>query len=113
MKTASILKDLEFNEAKPMIKVLFETSFTKEIRIAMKTGTEMKKHQTSFPIVVEMVDGNLDFGVNNKVLNLVKGDLIALEGSVPHDLKAKTDSVVRLTLTKYDQTDRVEKVIAH
>jgi len=111
MKTASILKDIEFNESKPLIKVLFETSFTKEIRIAMKAGTEMKKHQTSFPIVVEMVDGNLDFGVNNEVLKLEKGDLIALEGSVPHDLKAKTDSIVRLTLTKYDQTDRVEKVI--
>jgi quercetin dioxygenase-like cupin family protein len=111
METASILKDLEYNEAKPMIKVLFETSFTKEIRIAMKAGTEMKKHQTSFPIVVELVEGNLDFGVNDSVLDLKRGDLIALEGGVPHDLKAKTDSIVRLTLTKYDQTDRVEKVI--
>jgi quercetin dioxygenase-like cupin family protein len=111
METASILKDLEYNEAKPMIKVLFETSFTKEIRIAMKAGTEMKKHQTSFPIVVELVEGNLDFGVNDSVLDLKRGDLIALEGGVPHDLKAKTDSLVRLTLTKYDQTNRVEKVI--
>ncbi len=111
MKTASILKDLEYNETKPVIKVLFETSFTKEIRIAMKAGTEMKKHQTSFPIVVQMIDGSLDFGVNDKVLNLEKGDLIALERSIPHDLKAKTDSIVRLTLTKYDQTDRVEKLV--
>ena len=111
METASLLKDLEYNGAKPVIKVLFETSFTKEIRIAMKAGTEMKKHQTSFPIVIEMVEGSLDFGVNDSVLDLKKGDLIALEGGVPHDLKAKKDSLVRLTLTKYDQTDRVEKVI--
>ena len=111
METASLLKDLEYNGVKPVIKVLFETSFTKEMRIAMKAGTEMKKHQTSFPIVIEMVEGNLDFGVNDSVLDLKRGDLIALEGGVPHDLKAKTDSLVRLTLTKYDQTDRVEKVI--
>ena len=111
MKTASILKDIEYNESKPMITVLFETSFTKEIRIVMSEGTEMKKHKTSFPIVVEMVEGNLDFGVNDSFLDLKKGDLIALEGGVPHDLKAKKDSIVRLTLTKYDQTERVENVI--
>lgn len=110
METASILKDLEYNESKPMIKVMLETSFTKEIRIAMQAGTQMKKHQTSFPIVVEIVEGNIDFGVNDSVLDLHRGDLIALEGSVPHDLKAKKDSIVRLTLTKYDQSDRVKEL---
>lgn len=111
MKTASIFKDIEYNEAKPMIKVLFETDFTKEIRIAMKKGVSMKKHQTSFPIVVEIVEGQIDFGVNDELLNLKKGGLIALDGGVPHDLKANEDSIVRLTLTKYDEASRVENVI--
>lgn len=111
MKTASIFKDLTYKEDKPVIKVLFETDFTKEIRIAMKTGVVMKKHQTSYPIVVEIVKGAIDFGVNTQVLNLKNGDLIALEGGVPHDLKAIEDSVVRLTLTKYDETDRVKNVV--
>lgn len=111
MEQSSLFTNLEFNESKPMITVLFETSFTKEIRLAMRAGTQMKKHQTAFPIVVELVDGSLDFGVNDSVYQLKKGDLVALEGSVPHDLKAKTDSVVRLTLTKNDLTERVEKVL--
>lgn len=111
MKTASIFEDLNYNENKPTIKVLFETDFTKEIRIAMKTGVEMKKHQTSFPIVVEIVTGKIDFGVQEEILHLKKGDLIALDGGVPHDLTAKEDSIVRLTLTKYDETDRVKEVI--
>jgi quercetin dioxygenase-like cupin family protein len=110
MKTANLLDDLTYNDNKPAIKVLFETDFTKEIRIAMKTGVEMKKHQTSFPIVVEIVQGQINFGVNEQVLHLKKGDLIALDGGVPHDLKAKEDSIVRLTLTKYDETDRVKNV---
>lgn len=111
MKTASIYNELVFNENKPVIKVLFETSFTKEIRIAMQQGTAMKKHQTSFPIVVEIVDGKIDFGVNGEILNLKKGDLIALDGGVPHDLKAIENSIVRLTLTKYDESDRVKNVL--
>jgi len=111
MARASLYKDVVFNESKPVINVLFETSFTKEIRITMQTGTEMAKHQTSFPIVVEIVDGAINFGVNGEVLNLQKGDLIALDGGVPHDLKAIENSIIRLTLTKYDQTSRVEKAI--
>lgn len=111
MKTASIYKELEYNADKPAIKVLFETAFTKEIRIAMRGGHVMKKHQTPFPIVVELVDGRLDFGVAGEVLDLAKGDLIALEGGVPHDLKAIEDCIIRLTLTKSDQASRVEQVI--
>jgi len=110
MKTADLYTDLEYHPEKPLVKVLFETSFTKEIRIAMQEGTEMKEHKTPFPIVVEMIEGKVDFGVNNEVLHLKKGNLIALEPSVPHDLKAIENSVIRLTLTKNDQTSRVQDV---
>ncbi|MBD0402965.1 AraC family ligand binding domain-containing protein [Flammeovirga sp. EKP202] len=110
MKTSSLFDNLEFNESKPLITVLFETNFTKEIRIAMAQGTVMKEHKTSFPIVVEMVDGNVDFGVEQRNLQLKKGDILALESNVPHDLKATEDSVIRLTLTKYDSSERVEGV---
>ena len=110
MKFTNILKDATYNDDKVAISVLFETETTKEIRILFKAGQTMKKHQTAFPITVEMVDGALDFGVNDKLYNLVKGDLVALQGSVPHDLSAKTDCIVRLTLSKQDTVDRVKKV---
>ena len=111
MESVNIYQDLEYKDNKPAIKVLFETSFTKEIRIAMREGTAMKKHKTAFPIVIEIVEGKIDFGVHDGVLKLVKGDLLALEGGVPHDLNATADSIIRLTLTKNDQADRVKNVI--
>ena len=110
MKFTNILKDATYNDEKVAISVLFETESTKEIRILFKAGQFMKKHQTAFPITVEMVKGELDFGVDNTVYNLVQGDLVALQGNVPHDLSAKTDCIVRLTLSKQDTVDRVKKV---
>lgn len=111
MKTASIYRDLVYKEDKPAITVLLDTDFTKEIRIAFKKNQAMKEHQTPFPIVVEMVEGTLDFGVQGTVNHLEKGDLIMLEGNVPHDLKATTDCIVRLTLSKQDSSKRVERVV--
>ncbi len=111
MNYSNILKDLNYKEDKVAITILFETETTKEIRILFKKGQFMKKHQTKFPITVEIVDGAIDFGVENKTHNLVKGDLVALEGGIPHDLLAVKKSIVRLTLSKLDSVERVKNVV--
>ncbi len=110
MKTANLYHDIAYNESRPAITVLFETDFTKEIRIAMQKGTTMREHKTSYPIVVEVLEGSIDFGVEQQTKHLIKGDLIALESNVPHDLKANESSIIRLTLTKNDSVKRVESV---
>ena len=110
MKTASIYQDLEFNENKPAIKAILETDFTKEIRILMRENQEMKEHQTPFPIVVELLEGEIIFGVEGQNYEVKKGDLLTLSGGVPHNLIAKKESVIRLTLSKLDTSKRVEGV---
>ena len=110
MKTASIYQDLEFNENKPAIKAILETDFTKEIRILMRENQEMKEHQTPFPIVVELLEGEIIFGVDGQNYEVKKGDLLTLSGGIPHNLIAKKESVIRLTLSKLDSSKRVEGV---
>jgi len=111
IQTASILTDLEFYDTKPAIKVLLESDYSKEIRIAFNKGQLMKAHKTSFPITVEIFEGALNFGVAGKTHQLKKGDIISLPANEVHDLEATDKSIVRLTLSKKDSIDRVKKVI--
>lgn len=111
MITANILNDLNYNSEKPAIKVLFETESTKEVRILFRADQVMAEHSTKYPITVAMIAGTLDFGVEGEVHHLEAGDMLNLEGSVPHDLKATSDAIVRLTLSKADSISRVEHVI--
>ena len=110
MKTHSFLEALEASPEKVLTKVILETSFSKEIRIQMEKGQSMKEHQTPFPIIVHLLKGEIDFGVKGEVHRLSEGDILSLEGGIPHDLLAKTPAIVRLSLSKLDRADRVEQV---
>lgn len=107
MQTASLLEKLEYKDKRPAINVLFESATSKEIRIVFKKGQIMAEHQTSYPITVEIFEGEIEFGVKGEKFFLKKGDLVALEANVPHDLFAHNDSIVRLTLAKGDLVQRV------
>ncbi len=111
MNSANILKDVTYGDKKPAISILLETATSKEIRIVFAKDQYMKEHQTPHPITVEMVEGNLNFGVEGRVHSLIKGDILSLDGGVPHDLLAKSNCIVRLTLSKADTLQRVEDVI--
>lgn len=108
MKIASILQNLKFNENKPAVSLIMETDFSKEIRIVFRQGQCMDEHQAPFPITVQIVQGSIAFGVLGETHTLEAGDMIALSGQIPHDLKANSESVVRLTLSKNDHMRRVE-----
>lgn len=111
MDIQSFSKDVDFKGRTVSTSVILETSFSKEIRISMKKDHLIKEHKTPFPIVVHLLSGEIDFGIEGEAVRLRAGDAITLPGSVPHDLKAVQDSTVRLTLSKHDKLERVEEVV--
>lgn len=112
MNTASLIDNIIYQENdKPTVTVLLKTNSTKEVRIVMKKGQFMKEHKAPFPIVIELFDGAIEFGVNGEKQLLKKGDLIALEANVPHDLTCTENCIVRLSISILDKVERVNSVL--
>lgn len=110
MEIKSFNKDIAFDENRAKTTVILETPLSKEVRITMKSGQIMKEHKSPFPIVIHILEGEIELGAEGSTLLMKTGDIIALEGNVLHDLKAKKSSIIRLTLTKMDKVSRVENV---
>lgn len=107
----SFFSTTEFTPKKVSTQLILESDFTKEIKITLANGAEMKEHKTPFPIVIQVLQGsiNLSFSGSNNEMN--EGAIIALEGGIPHSLFAKHDSIVRLTLAKHDSYKRVGNLV--
>ncbi|MBW1294421.1 cupin domain-containing protein [Aquimarina litoralis] len=110
MNVASLTKDVVYKENKPAITVLLKTKNIKEVRIAMKKGQSMKEHKAPFPIVIAVFEGVLNLGVNGKKTILKKGDLIALDANIPHDLSCIKDCIIRLSISTADSIERVKSI---
>ncbi|SHM73418.1 AraC-like ligand binding domain-containing protein [Chryseobacterium carnipullorum] len=104
--TASFYEDLRYEDGKkPAVKTMIKNDFAKEIRILFRDTQEMKAHTAPFPIIVHVMEGLIDFGVDGKRHLLKKGMIIQLPAHVPHDLIALQESMVRLSLLLQKSSD--------
>ncbi|MDO6516697.1 cupin domain-containing protein [Zobellia uliginosa] len=111
MNKASLIENISYQENQsPTVTVLLKTPSTKELRILMKKGQFMKEHKAPYPIVIELFEGEVDFGIKGEKQLLKRGDMIALEANVPHDLDCISDCIVRLSISVLDTVERVNKV---
>nr|WP_314181646.1 cupin domain-containing protein [uncultured Campylobacter sp.] len=93
------------------IAKLFDGLHSKEIRINLEKGAQMKEHKAPGAIMVQVLSGKIDFSVgeNNVILDAL--DMITLESNVIHALTALENSIVRLSLSKNDDVSRVFRVL--
>jgi quercetin dioxygenase-like cupin family protein len=106
----SFKEELNFNDNGASTQIILETPFSKEIRILLKKGQTMKEHKAPLPIIIHILEGEIDFGIEGEINHLAEGDILSLESHVKHDLTALKNSIIRLSLSKSDSIDRVKKV---
>jgi hypothetical protein len=93
------------------IAKLFDGPNSKEIRINLEKGAQMKEHRAPGAIMVQVLSGKIDFSVGTDNVILGTLDMITLEPNVMHALTALENSIVRLSLSKNDDVSRVFGVL--
>lgn len=96
----SINADVEFGDSAPKFKVLINNSAFKEVCISFKKGQELKDHSSASPIIVQVIKGMVNFGVDSHEYCLKEGMLITLDAKIVHKVYALQESIIRLSISK-------------
>jgi quercetin dioxygenase-like cupin family protein len=68
------------------------------VLIVMKAGGRIEKHRADGRISVHTLDGLIRFNSAERSVELASGQMLMLEGGIPHDVEGIVDSAFLLTI---------------
>lgn len=92
------LKDVDFSATKPVLEKVLQTPDSVEVKIVLPKGVELKKHRVISRIIIQVLQGDINFTRDGEDIRMQAGDLIKVENNIYHSLKANENSVMRLTM---------------
>lgn len=78
---------------------IFKSDGMRLVLIALHTGAELKTHTAPGIISVQVLEGEIIFGTEQKTAKLTEGQMITLHKGVPHSVFANKESTFLLTLS--------------
>ena len=83
-------------------KVIVRTEDMELARLVLLAHQEFKEHRVAGPITVHCIQGEVEFFAMESAQTLTAGQLLYLERGQPHALRAKSDSIILLTIVFID-----------
>ena len=81
------------------IKRVFQDDGVRVIRLAFAAGQVMREHSPTAPLIVQVLAGTIAFRVAGDELELQAGAVLHVRPHEVHELEARTDAHVLLTLS--------------
>lgn len=100
-----------FSPKEVKINVLIDDERGKEIQILLAKDSIMREHKAPFDIHVQVLSGKIWFEVQNQRIELNTLDMISLKADISHSLGGLEDSIVRLSLSKSDNIQRINTIL--
>ncbi len=72
------------------------------VLLGFMAGQELERHLAPAEVMIYVIDGDVDFMMNDKPLHLHKGDFFLMGQGVSHSVKALSDAKVMLIKIKPD-----------
>ena len=80
-------------------KLLLKSDDLRVLLIAMETGAKLKEHHADGTVSIHALEGTLCIHVQGQTHNLRAGQILTLEPGIKHDLEAREDSALLLTIS--------------
>ena len=74
------------------------------VLVSMKAGTRFKQHKTSSRFAILTLGGHVRLHLSNATVEVPRGELLALDRDVSHDVDAIRQSTFLLILVRPDRT---------
>ena len=76
------------------------------VLIVIKAGGRLEKHRAEGRIAVQTLDGRIRLNSAERSVELAAGQMLTLEGGIPHDVEGIVDSAFLLTMVWRDASSR-------
>lgn len=101
-KVTTITELIDLDENKVQFQSIFETGHGGVVLLAFKKGQKLDRNLAPAELMVNVLEGEIEFIMNDSLNMLKQGDFILVGADVPHSVQALKDSKVILVKIKPD-----------
>lgn len=94
----SLVAEVPIEEANLRIGRLFKGAGVTAIKLSFDTDQHMKEHTAAAPILVQVIEGHIEFTVGGETFQMPQGAIIHVDAKVPHSLTSVGTAHVLLLL---------------
>lgn len=89
----------EFKEKGLGVQMVAQSAHARHVLFSFKAGQGLREHQTTSQITVQVISGEVTFSAEDNTRQLTAGQMVLLEGDIPHAVEATSDAVMLLIMT--------------
>jgi quercetin dioxygenase-like cupin family protein len=91
------LSRARFIEDQPHAELLTQVADTRVLLISFRAGQLLKEHQVSHNILVQTLQGTVEFRTAEKSVVLRPGMILQLDANISHNVLAQTEAILLIT----------------
>jgi quercetin dioxygenase-like cupin family protein len=96
---SGILAETPWQQTGRNAKTLAKYSNFRIVLTALKQGSALEEHRAKGCISIQILQGRVRVTAGGEVLELSRGELVALDHAVPHAVQALEDSIFLITMS--------------
>ncbi len=95
-----LANQIQVAEDHPQFHRIFENANGGVVLLALQAGQMLDTHLAPAELMVNVIEGSIDFNINDKPHTINAGEFMLVGEGVPHSVLAKADSKVMLIKVK-------------